>query len=130
MSLHTQGLWGNPQGQGETTAAWSLYSGASEMGPLHTRRGQAEDYAKASWRIRASAWGVGLQERCRGRRISRITSSGRAEQVLQLIPPVCGDLGVGMQGKALRASTAETGKRGCLALVTTSRADTLDGCGP
>jgi hypothetical protein len=62
MSLHTQGLWGNPQGQGETTAAWSLYSGASEMGPLHTRRGQAEDHAKASWRIRASARGVGLQK--------------------------------------------------------------------
>jgi hypothetical protein len=74
MSPHTQGRRGNPQGKGETTAAWSLHSGASEMGPLHTRRGQVEDHAKASWRTRVGAMGGGTAESFRCRRICRITS--------------------------------------------------------
>ena len=41
---------------------------------LHTRRGQAEDYAKASWRTRAGAMGGGSTASFRCRRIFRITS--------------------------------------------------------
>ena len=51
------------------------------------------------------------------------TSSSRADQALQLIPPVRGDLGVRMQGKALHAGTARTGARGRLVLVTKARAN-------
>jgi hypothetical protein len=51
---------------------------------------------------------------CQARQGHRATSS-IAEQVLQLIPPVRGDLGVGMQGKALHAGTAGTAQYGRLA---------------
>jgi hypothetical protein len=47
-------------------------------------------------------------------------------EALQLSAPMGRDLGSGVQGKALHAGTAGTGKRGRLALVTQSRANALD----
>ena len=44
------------------------------------------------------------------------TASGKAEQALQLVEPMGGDLGVGVQGKALDAGTAGTRQRGRLTL--------------
>src|SRR5262245_23108114 len=44
------------------------------------------------------------------------TTSGIAEQALQLVAPMGGDLGVGVQGKALDAGTAGPRQRGHLAL--------------
>ena len=44
----------------------------SGTGPLHTRRGQAEDQAKAAWQTRARAIGGGSAARCRCRRVFRL----------------------------------------------------------
>ena len=46
----------------------------SGMGPLHTRRGQAEDQGKASWRTRAGAIGGASAASFRCWRLLRITS--------------------------------------------------------
>jgi len=43
-------------------------------------------------------------------------AGGIADQALQLVAPMGGDLGVGVERKALHAGTAGTGKRGRLAL--------------
>jgi hypothetical protein len=50
------------------------------------------------------------------------TANGIAGQALQLIAPMGGDLGVGVERKALHAGTAGTGKHGRLALSTKARA--------
>ena len=54
------------------------------------------------------------------------TASGIADEPLQLIAPVRGDLGVGVQGKALDAGTAGTGTRRSLALGAKARANAPD----
>ena len=49
--------------------------------------------------------------------LQRHGTAGRiTEQTFQLIPPVRGDLGIGVQRKALHAGTAGTGERWRLAL--------------
>ncbi len=54
-------------------------------------------------------------------------ATGRiADQALQLIPPIGGDVGGGMQGKALHAGTAGTGQCGRLALAAKAPADAPD----
>jgi hypothetical protein len=65
---------GEPAAEAQTTAAWDLPIGAVGDGPLPTRRGQAEDHAKASWRTRAGAIGGGSAASVRCRRILRIPS--------------------------------------------------------
>jgi hypothetical protein len=49
-----------------------------------------------------------------------------ADQALQLIPPMGGDLGIGVQGKALDAGTAGTGQCGRLAVHAKARAEAPD----
>src|SRR5215510_127093 len=50
-------------------------------------------------------------------------AGGIADELFQLIPPVRGDLGVGVQRKALDAGTVWTGELGRLAFRTKARAD-------
>ena len=50
-------------------------------------------------------------------------AGGIADQALQLVAPMGGDLGVGMQGKALHARTAGTRECGLLALIAKARAN-------
>src|SRR4029453_4753817 len=77
MSPHTQGLWGTLRAKARRRLHGPSTAEPSEMGPLHTRSGQAEEHAQASWRTRAGALGVGSAASCRCRRISRITSALR-----------------------------------------------------
>ena len=56
--------------------------------------------------------------------LQRHGTAGRIpDEPLQLIPPMGGDLGVGVQRKAMDAGTAGTGERGRLALGAKARAD-------
>ena len=57
--------------------------------------------------------------------LQRHGTAGRIpDEPLQLIPPMGGDLGVGVQREAMDAGTAGTGERGRLALGAKARADT------
>ena len=71
---HPSAVSGETAGGGPDAGCWHLQAGVVGTGQGPTRRGQAEDHAKASWRRRAGAMGGGSTASFRCRRILRITS--------------------------------------------------------